>query len=221
MKAWRIIIQKRIATIPYNSIVGSDGYGFDVICNGDGTGTITNKYGHIASYNGEVLPNKKWYSSYDKYVAGRSPSIGAEVVYPLDTPVEYPFSDIVVDKLLKLENVVLENDRKISSIAVTYRTIYSHQAEIEQLYDYVNTCKAYYNLSAIVVPESVGEDYSNAGSGKIGMFAAWGSQMLALYNAMKAVYQITGKTAPDLVITAGMPPTASIINALRTMIENM
>ena len=216
-----VIIQKRIATIPYNSIVGSNGYGFDVACNGDGTGTITNKYGYIASYNGETLPNKKWYSSYDKYVAGRSPSIGAEVVYPLDTPVEYLFSDIEVDKLLKLENVILEDSHEINSIAVTYRTIYSHQAEIEQLYDYVNTCKAYYNLSAIDVPESVGEDYSNAGSGKIGMFAAWGSQMLALYNALKEVCTLLGIAAPEVTITSGMPPTAGVINTIRTMITSL
>lgn len=39
--------------------------------------------GHIASYNGETLPDTGWYSDRDIYAEGRTPSIGAEVVYQL------------------------------------------------------------------------------------------------------------------------------------------
>ena len=39
--------------------------------------------GHIASYNGETLPSTNWYSDRDTYEEGKTPSIGAEVIYQL------------------------------------------------------------------------------------------------------------------------------------------
>ena len=39
--------------------------------------------GHIASYNGETLPSTNWYSDRDTYEEGKTPSIGAEVIYKL------------------------------------------------------------------------------------------------------------------------------------------
>lgn len=50
-------------------------------------GTLTITHGHIASYNGETLPGV-WYSDRDEYVAGTTPTTGAEVVYELETPIE-------------------------------------------------------------------------------------------------------------------------------------
>ena len=97
----------------------------------------------------------------------------------------------------------------------------SHQAEIVQLYLCVNIGLTYYNLTPITVPGAVGEDYSNAYPGKIGMFASWGDQMLDLYNALKLMYVMQGVKAPVISITSGMAPTAKIISTLRTMIENM
>lgn len=55
----------------------SQKYGFEIDLT---TGTLTDKYGHINSYNGETLPGK-WWSSRDEYSPGRTPSTGAEVVY--------------------------------------------------------------------------------------------------------------------------------------------
>ena len=47
--------------------------------------------GHIASYNGETLPATNWYSDRDTYEEGKTPSIGAEVIYQLadEDVVEY------------------------------------------------------------------------------------------------------------------------------------
>ena len=44
-------------------------------------------WGYIASYNGETLTGR-WVSSMDTYVAGTTPTIGAEVAYELATPTE-------------------------------------------------------------------------------------------------------------------------------------
>jgi len=50
-------------------------------------GTVIITHGHIASYNGETLTGR-WYSDRDEYVAGTTPTTGAEVVYELETPIE-------------------------------------------------------------------------------------------------------------------------------------
>lgn len=50
-------------------------------------GTVTITHGHIASYNGETLPGV-WYSDRDVYASGTTPTLGAEVVYELETPIE-------------------------------------------------------------------------------------------------------------------------------------
>ena len=54
-------------------------------------------WGYIASYNGETLTGR-WVSSMDTYVAGTTPTTGAEVAYELATPTEItgltPHADI-------------------------------------------------------------------------------------------------------------------------------
>lgn len=95
----------------------------------------------------------------------------------------------------------------------------SHQAEIQQLYQMTNNVLAYYGLSAISIPALVGSAYSGAEAGKIGMFAAWGEQMLALQTALLSAYAVLGITAPAFTTaSAGMAPTAAVINELRTAI---
>lgn len=51
-------------------------------------GTLTITHGYIASYAGESI-GSPWISSKDVYSEGALPSTGAQVVYPLSTPVEY------------------------------------------------------------------------------------------------------------------------------------
>ena len=57
---------------------------------------------NIASYNGETLPSV-WISDRDVYTEGTTPSIGAQVVYELATPLEIPFTPEIIT-LLKGEN---------------------------------------------------------------------------------------------------------------------
>ena len=52
-------------------------------------GILRVTHGQIASYAGEELPGA-WISDRDVYAEGTSPSIGAQVVYELAHPVEYP-----------------------------------------------------------------------------------------------------------------------------------
>ena len=61
------------------------------------TGKLYGTTGHIASYNEETLPGV-WWSDRDTYVAGNSPSTGAEVVYMLDEEdiVEYNFTPLTI-----------------------------------------------------------------------------------------------------------------------------
>jgi hypothetical protein len=57
---------------------------------------------NIASYNGETLP-AEWISDRDVYAEGTTPSIGAQVVYELATPIEISLTPEVIT-LLKGEN---------------------------------------------------------------------------------------------------------------------
>ena len=50
-------------------------------------------HANIASYNGESI-NEPWISSIDKYEEGATPTTGAQVVYPLTTPIEYTLSSV-------------------------------------------------------------------------------------------------------------------------------
>lgn len=62
-------------------------------------------HGHIASYAGETI-NEPWLSSIDEYTPGTTPSTGAEVVYPLSSPIEYTFSpDIDITTIYGINNI--------------------------------------------------------------------------------------------------------------------
>lgn len=52
------------------------------------TGTLAVTWANIASYNGETLP-RSWMSDRDVYVAGTTPTTGAQVVYELAAPATY------------------------------------------------------------------------------------------------------------------------------------
>lgn len=55
------------------------------------TGVLTVDMVNIPSYNGETI-NEPWLSSMDAYAAGTTPTIGAQVVYTLATPLTYQLS---------------------------------------------------------------------------------------------------------------------------------
>lgn len=68
------------------------------------SGELTDKMGYIASYNGETI-GEPWISDRDEYVAGTTPSIGAEVVYTLATPQTYQLTPQTISLLHGNNNV--------------------------------------------------------------------------------------------------------------------
>lgn len=58
-------------------------------------GKFTVTHANIASYNGETI-NEPWISSEDVYTQGATPTTGAQVVYPLITPLVYEFNPIAL-----------------------------------------------------------------------------------------------------------------------------
>ena len=81
-------------TIPFkdssdNPITVYDG-GIDVT-----GGKLTVTHANIASYNGETI-NEPWISSEDVYTQGATPTTGAQVVYPLTTPLVYEFNPLAL-----------------------------------------------------------------------------------------------------------------------------
>lgn len=73
----------------------------------------------IASYNGETLPNT-WISDRDVYVAGTTPTIGAQVVYKLAKPLIYNLTTIQVFTLFQGENNIWHNANGDTSVTYWY-----------------------------------------------------------------------------------------------------
>ena len=97
----------------------------------DNKGNLVVTHSFIASYNGETI-NEPWISSMDNYVPNTSPSIGAQVVYPLTTPITISITSQDIPTLLGENNIYsncgdvevdyhadigLYIDKKISSLA--------------------------------------------------------------------------------------------------------
>ena len=80
------------------------------------SGTLTVDMGFIASYNGETLPSE-WISDRDKYVAGTTPTTGAQVCYKLSQAVVYTLTHTEINSLLGDNNVWAD----AGNTEVTYR----------------------------------------------------------------------------------------------------
>ena len=63
------------------------------------TGVLTITHANIASYNGESI-NEPWLSSMDEYSSGATPTTGAQVVYPLTTPITVQLTPKQLEQLL-------------------------------------------------------------------------------------------------------------------------
>lgn len=74
--------------------------------------------GYIASYNGETLPST-WISDRDVYASGTTPTIGAEVVYELATPITIPLTPQQI-KLLENTNTIY-TDNESDTITLEYQ----------------------------------------------------------------------------------------------------
>ena len=70
----------------------------------DNKGNLVVTHGYIASYNGETI-NEPWISSIDEYVPNTSPSTGAQVVYPLTTPITLSITSQDIPTLLGENNI--------------------------------------------------------------------------------------------------------------------
>ena len=68
------------------------------------SGVLTVTKVGIAEYNGETLPSA-WISDRDRYVAGSTPTIGAQVVYDLATPQTYQLTPQQINTLIGQNNV--------------------------------------------------------------------------------------------------------------------
>lgn len=71
------------------------------------TGELTVETANIASYNGETI-GEPWLSSMDEYVAGATPTTGAQVVYTLATPQTYQLTTAQI-QLLTGTNIITTN----------------------------------------------------------------------------------------------------------------
>ena len=68
------------------------------------SGELTVGMMNIPSYNGETI-NEPWLSSMDAYAAGTTPTIGAQVVYTLATPLTYQLTPQEIEVLVGENNV--------------------------------------------------------------------------------------------------------------------
>jgi hypothetical protein len=70
----------------------------------DNKGNLVVTHSFIASYNGETI-NEPWISSMDNYVPNTLPSIGAQVKYPLTTPITLSITSQDIPTLLGENNI--------------------------------------------------------------------------------------------------------------------
>lgn len=68
------------------------------------TGVLEITHENIASYNGEAI-NEPWISSMDSYSQGAVPTTGAQVVYPLATPITIQLTPTEITALLGVNNL--------------------------------------------------------------------------------------------------------------------
>lgn len=80
------------------------------------TGKLTVTHENIASYAGETLPGS-WLSSMDVYAEGATPTIGAQVVYQLASPVVYQLTPQEVTTLLGQNHIWADT----GNVSVLYR----------------------------------------------------------------------------------------------------
>lgn len=87
-------------TIDWQAIAGTVYGGTLDVTNG----VLTADWANIPSYNGETLPGR-WISDRDVYAPGTTPTIGAQVVYELATPVTYQLTPQEIQTLKGANNI--------------------------------------------------------------------------------------------------------------------
>lgn len=129
------------------------------------TGTITSEWGVIASYNGETLPGD-WYSTMDLKLpwSSSTPTIGAKVVYKLETPVTVqvtpvPFYSYGNGSTVKAECIPSESGYLvaawISGITADYQT-----GELENIPGVATASGVLTTGAAVAYPRSAPVQYA-------------------------------------------------------------
>jgi len=85
-------------------------------------GVLTVTHGYISPYNGETI-NEPWISDRDEYVAGTTPTTGAQVVYLLATPTTIQCDPQTVQTLIGDNNVWSDGDVSVEYVADPKRYI--------------------------------------------------------------------------------------------------
>ena len=89
------------------------------------TGVLTVNTGYIASYNGETI-GEPWISDRDRYVAGTTPTIGAQVVYTKDSET-YQVDRTEVDAYFKNNTIWSDSGDVTVSYLVDAKTYIDNQ----------------------------------------------------------------------------------------------
>ncbi len=97
--------------------------------------------------------------------------------------------------------------RAIASGAVIADESISHRADIHELLEQVNLCRARVGLENVTLP------------GTIGAFADWQKQMNALLEGLKDCYTAVKETAE--IVTVPVYPAAHAVNGLRNLCEGV
>ena len=79
------------------------------------TGVMTVTMANIASYNGETI-TEPWLSSMDAYAAGTTPTIGAQVVYTLATPITYQLTPKQIAALIGQNYIWSSNNQTLNTV---------------------------------------------------------------------------------------------------------
>ncbi len=98
--------------------------------------------------------------------------------------------------------------RSIATGTVIANTSISHRTDINELRTRVNVPRAYYGLTALTLP------------GTVGKWADWQRQMEALQQGLADCFAAAGRAAPAW-LTVPAYPTASIINQIRTQVASV
>ena len=112
----------------------------------DNNGNLVVTHSFIASYNGETI-NEPWISSMDNYVPNTLPSIGAQVKYPLTTPITLAITSQDISTLLG-ENNIFSNCGDVSvKVNPSFSTI------INQVAEWLHSASGYARLEDTYEPD--------------------------------------------------------------------
>ena len=162
------------------------------------TGELTVETANIASYNGETI-GEPWWSSMDEYVAGATPTTGAQVVYTLASPTTVSLTPAQL-QLLTGTNVISTN---ADDLSVRYYA--SGKVTVEGSLVYLSDKKANTSTLATVESTSTASKAYTVGS-------------YLVYNGI--LYRVTAAISAGHTLTPGTNISATNAGAELTSLNN-